>query len=1718
MRSRIKDLARKGKETLQATAGRPESMQVSEDQVSSEYSSNTTTVAPSSYTNLSKTPQATENPTKADLPDRTKDVFNRSTVPDVSEPIKPYNSAAIWAEAYEKAKEDPDNFKLVTNMELYLTTKTDADDGTNDDLTTGDDMGRLKLVQEIAEDKLEDIPGARLSFQIRDRPIVVRQGVVKAIRVVNAFKPIISGAVAAEPHAALAWAGISTVLPILENVFQQDEDAANGLINIIFLMIRYQQLYEPGFASEFTDSGHHSESTRQLLSRIRTELIDIYAQVYLYQARFILQYATRGRAHRALRNALAADGWKELWKSIETTSQRIDQAVHDRIGTRTLDMWREVNDISVNVQKIETLQQEILESLKEIDQRQLLQSLNVTADATFDSRKTWSVEVPCLPGTQQRILKEIQDWTENSDSKPILWLEGMAGTGKTSISLTVAQALHERQSFTNGTPKPNSAFLGATFFFKQGDVTRNNTSEFFTTIAQCLASSLPDLKIHIADAIDNNSGIETKGPRQQLKELILGPLSLLDEKAFVPLRPIVVVDALDECVDKDAEALLGMLANIGDLGQVQLRFLFTSRGKAHISRGFRSLPDDLYCPMTLEKIESTSEEQQPNDISLYISHTMGEIAKKNGVHADWISQAEIRRLTDKANGLFIYAATACRFLDSDYFTDQGYRDEQLELIFNDEWETEGPQQTLDSIYTKVLEFADMKTSHKSLRDRVYSSISKILGFIAVLFRPVSVVTLSELLPMKRDQLNGILKQLHSIVSVPVDETSPIVIVHLSFRDFILSEQRSRGLPFRVEDVPMHRELLDRCLQTMSSSLRQDICDLSLPGALASEVSSSQIETCIPPYMRYGCQYWVDHLAKICENHTYTIESFNVGQVDLFLQEKFLFWLEVMSLIKEVSSVVPIINKLQNLIKPFEQVVLSDFVYDAKRFIQSNRWILEKRPLQIYCSALLFSPKKSVVRTQFEHLIPEWILKKPDTVDDWDLEVLTLRGHEEHIISIAFSPAHDLIASASFDNTTRIWDYVTGSERHVFQEPEQVLSVAFSSDGMKVAVGGYGGLLRVRDHERATQNDLGCSSKVREIVFSPTSNNILASLSDGGKLQIWNVDDMQLLFTHDAGTEDPEAYVEGLSFSSDGQFVATGSESGLVTLWKLDEAEPAATVHTGGKTHGIAFSQDSGIMAVGHDLPTRPPDWADFWDPQTIDFWHVTSPKPKLLRTFPILGTTSGLCFLPPDGQILSYKDSGEGIVLQKWATGDAMINFCPASNLGSSYTAWSRDGTLLAMVDNIDWVIRLYATPTDSKELEEALPTSSVEFLSDDRAVTYSVKSPTKRWKLVDGSVETVCGPVESIQHSPDRQLILLRLNSGHEFQIWDSNMGCCLQTFQDMVGMDFVPGRNCIASLSVSGEIRLLDTVSFEETFKVQLNDVTLPRRSKIKDGSVATVRLSPDGQLAVLHFDKGSRAGWGSPCQLWDLTKNEELALVFVDMVYAVTFSSEGNLVTVDALKLCPCTYIFDTATGETLQHLEWMNGLTFHPSENMFALIASDTNIAVWETAPLHEQFRLEADQNVEKLAISPTGKLAAVLPNEGGATSMVHLWDLSTRQMLGKCEINGGLSSLWFPTKGNFLGSNRGRLPLPVAPIEVGEEMIEQDLQSCFYILNGWVFQGRERLIWLPQSYQVLDEDRVDVSQVDVRGNTIAFAHSGDSLKFIQIDLDNTPVAKSYKRKL
>lgn len=80
--------------------------------------------------------------------------------------------------------------------------------------TAAEGEKRLEEIQKLAKTKLEKLPEARISFSLCGKRIIVREAVQKAIRTVTAFKPIISGVISAEPHAALAWAGVLTILPV----------------------------------------------------------------------------------------------------------------------------------------------------------------------------------------------------------------------------------------------------------------------------------------------------------------------------------------------------------------------------------------------------------------------------------------------------------------------------------------------------------------------------------------------------------------------------------------------------------------------------------------------------------------------------------------------------------------------------------------------------------------------------------------------------------------------------------------------------------------------------------------------------------------------------------------------------------------------------------------------------------------------------------------------------------------------------------------------------------------------------------------------------------------------------------------------------------------------------------------------------------------------------------------------------------------------------------------------------------------------------------------------------------------------------------------------------------------------------------------------------------------------------------------------------------------
>jgi hypothetical protein len=125
-------------------------------------------------------------------------------------------------------------------------------------------------------------------------------------------------------------------------------------------------------------------------------------------------------------------------------------------------------------------------------------SLPIIYEAAFDSFEEQHEDI-CLAGTSTDVLDQIRIWASSPQARCIFWLNGMAGTGKSTISRTVARFFSQEKS------------LGASFFFKRGGGDRGNATKIFPSLAGQLAHNLPPLRPIIHQAIQDNPGIVTQG-------------------------------------------------------------------------------------------------------------------------------------------------------------------------------------------------------------------------------------------------------------------------------------------------------------------------------------------------------------------------------------------------------------------------------------------------------------------------------------------------------------------------------------------------------------------------------------------------------------------------------------------------------------------------------------------------------------------------------------------------------------------------------------------------------------------------------------------------------------------------------------------------------------------------------------------------------------------------------------------------------------------------------------------------------------------------------------------------------------------------------------------------------------------------------------------------------------------------------------------------------
>jgi hypothetical protein len=295
-----------------------------------------------------------------------------------------------------------------------------------------------------------------------------------------------------------------------------------------------------------------------------------------------------------------------------------------------------------------------------------------------------------------------------------------------------------------------------------------------------------------------------------------------------------------------------------------------------------------------------------HDIYIFLEYNLRLIAQKHRLQIGWPGPDAIAILVQKASGLFIWAATACRFLEDG--KKRWVIRNRLPILGTSKSiaEPSGPEKQLDRIYTIVLTSSIPAEFSYREREELLNNLRSILGSIVNLLSPLSAHSLSRLLDIEKDNIEDGLDGLHAILDIPKDHTCPLRLHHPSFRDFLLSQDRCIDSNFWVDEKQAHQRLADSCIQLMSSSLAEDICDVTIPGTYVTEVERRRIEQFLPYEVQYACLYWIEHLQRSC------IQLQDNDQVHKFLQRHLLHWLEALSWMQKMSEGILNIISLESI--------------------------------------------------------------------------------------------------------------------------------------------------------------------------------------------------------------------------------------------------------------------------------------------------------------------------------------------------------------------------------------------------------------------------------------------------------------------------------------------------------------------------------------------------------------------------------------------------------------------------------------------------------------------------------------------------------------------------------------------------------------------------------------------------------------------------------------
>ncbi|KAI6756139.1 hypothetical protein HG530_011875 [Fusarium avenaceum] len=615
--------------------------------------------------------------------------------------------------------------------------------------------------------------------------------------------------------------------------------------------------------------------------------------------------------------------------------------------------------------------------------KQVLKALHST-DPRLDKLRIQGTNGGLLKESYMWILEtpEFLAWRNEDHESRLLWIKGDPGKGKTMLLCGIIDELLPSTRLEN----PESQ-ISLSYFFCQAThpELRNSTAVLqgliylLVTQQPCLASHLQDWQGH--NTAHRNSWFETE---ILFRKIVADPAL---QEAYL------IVDALDECLE-DLDCLLDIVS----CSIPHVKWIVSSRVRVEIEEHFQTLS---ILGLSLE----LREESVSQAISYFIDYRTRGLVKKKRLKSKIAEQVH-HHLTKHAHGTFLWVALVCR-----------------ELEKCRPWEISKELSQLPEDLTKL--YARMMDQIRTSKS--YETYIRLLAVASTVFRPITfpeVIAMEEQLNLDKETLPDVIWECGSFLTW---KEQTIVFVHQSAKDFLLEESSL----FHYGLAHHHYDLFQKSISVLKS-LHKDMYHMIYPGVSVDSAIRNRPKPDPLDSLVYAAVFWADHIR---EAHHLSIQDGTekklpfMDSIHTFISEKFLFWLEVLSLSQNLSAAGKALLFLKDLPTVLSQPAIIALIEDSLRFLLLFHPVIESYPLQIYTSGLLFSPKKSLIRNLFEQHTPKFISRRPRVDDTWS-PILSVfeTPPETEISTMSFSPTSELLAMTTSDSQLLIWN-VNGGYIH-----------------------------------------------------------------------------------------------------------------------------------------------------------------------------------------------------------------------------------------------------------------------------------------------------------------------------------------------------------------------------------------------------------------------------------------------------------------------------------------------------------------------------------------------------------------------------------------------------------------------------------------------------------------------------------------------------------------